>query len=657
MEKSDQELLSEFVESDSDRIFEALVQRHAGMVFGAALRITRSRELAEDTAQLVFAIMLRKASALASHPSPAAWLHKSATLEASRIMRKERNHQRKLNSFASSATGGDASSSDGGDHPALEHLDEAMAQLRSVDRQFLMLRFYQGYKLREIAPLLGKSEAAVKKQSERAISRLSKILRKRGAALPGIALAGILSGAFVTPTHAGLAAKITSGAAATSASLSSNTLIINTLQTMTYGKQIALTAAAVALLAAIPIGIQTHRLQETNTKLQQAKEGMVRPTARVLLNSKTHASRTLNSSYSADSDSLTAKAAASGTTDAQFLRDLLTRQERPTYGEIATFIGEKRSLEELRAMFDEVVDLPLSEHRQSAIQKLVMEIGRHDGPYAIDLASSIKASKMRHFALGSAYKGWGSHDPAAAWAFASALPPEQRANHPYWQIMTGAAQGNLSAGEFYQFVESHNPAVVELSSGHLWQALTHVYDHKDSAGMSTWVEGLEGGALKNLASNHLVQRWALTDPPAARRWMDANVDPYENWEPNLQLAVGWAQVDPQAAMDWLTSLPRELQTKGQYQHALEKWLSYDQVGAAAWLAEAELSPLLDIPFERYVLRVRHRNPPEAMNWATSITDAEHRLRVMKKVAEVWQRQDPAALEQFIASDPVGASLR
>ncbi len=659
-EKSDRELLGEFVASGSNRTFEALVQRHAGMVFGAALRVTRSRELAEDTAQLVFAIMLRKARALVGHPSLAAWLHKSATLEASRIMRKERNHQRKLKKFASSeaaAAQGDEISG-APDHPAMEHLDEAMALLRPGDRQFLMLRFYQGYKLRELAPVLGKSEAAVKKQSERAISRLSKILRKRGVMLSGMALAGILPGAFVQPVQAGLVATITSNAAATSASLTNTTLILNTLQTMSQGKQIALTAAAVALLAAIPVEIQTHRLKETKAELHeaQAQAVMVKPSSSESIGSKTDASRPPSAPPTADPDSLRAKAAASGTTDTQFLRDLLMRQERPPYEEIAAFIGEKRSLAELRSMFDEVVDLPLSEHQRNTLRKLVMEIGRHDGPHAVELANSIKASKMRHHALASAYAGWGSTDPAAAWAFATALPPEQRANHPYWQIMVGAAQGDLSAREFYDFVESHDPALVQLSSGHLWQALQFVYHHKDSRGMPSWIEGLPEGSLKNLASNQLVQRWALADPVAAREWMEANVDPHKNWEPAFQLAVGWAQVDPHAAMDWLTSLPRELQTKQQYHHAFEKWLSYDQVGAAKWLAEAEPSPMLDIPFERYVLRVRHRNPPEAMNWALEITDSERRLNMMKKVAEVWRSKDPAALEQFLASED-GASLR
>ena len=77
-----------------------------------------------------------------------------------------------------------------------------------------------------------------------------------------------------------------------------------------------------------------------------------------------------------DPDSLWALAAASGTSDAQFLRDLLTQRVRPPYDEIAAFIGEKRTLAELRAMFDEVFDFSLSEHQRNTLWKLIEEIGK-----------------------------------------------------------------------------------------------------------------------------------------------------------------------------------------------------------------------------------------------------------------------------------------
>lgn len=271
MEKSDQALLETFLKTGSDQPFEILVRRHVGVVFGAALRITRNREWAEDTTQLVFAILLRKAGGVMRHPSLPAWLHKTATLEAMRLMRKERNHQRKLQRFSEMTVNSQpAEIPNPVDSPVLDHLDEAMAALGPIDRHFLMLRFYQGYGMRELASVLGKSEATVRKQSERTLARLRRILHRRGVDASTIALSGLLSSAFAHPASATLITTITQGAAATSASVLPSALVINTLQTMTYGKQIALTAATVALLAAIPVGIQTKRLEDTKSELHTA---------------------------------------------------------------------------------------------------------------------------------------------------------------------------------------------------------------------------------------------------------------------------------------------------------------------------------------------------------------------------------------------------
>ncbi|MCB1096652.1 MAG: sigma-70 family RNA polymerase sigma factor [Verrucomicrobiae bacterium] len=654
MEKSDREHLRNFVETGSEGAFEALVRRHAGVVFGAGLRVTRNREMAEDVAQLTFAILLRKASALVDHSNVVAWLHKTATLEALRIMRKERNYRRVLSDYSTSV--GEWQDSNTAEHPALGHLDEAIAALESSDRHFLVMRFYQGHTLRELAPLLGKSESAVRKQSERALSRLAGLLHRRGVVLSTAAVAGVLSEAFVETPPAGLVTSICNQAGTTAASLSHASLSLNTLQTMTYGKQIALTAITVVLLAAVPIGIQNRQLARTKAELREALSAD-RITPQIELTASARAKTPASTTIRLDPDSLLAQALVSGTSDAEFLRNVLMQQVRPHAEEISAFIGEKRSLSELQTMFDEVVGLPMSEHQRSTLLKLVQEIGRHDGRFAVELAAnSIEASALRAHALGAAYAGWAAHDPDAAWAYANALPPEQRASHPYWQIMKGAAEGDLSAREFYDFVEANSDDLVLLSGGQLWQALAHVYEHKDSSGMPAWVGDLPEGNLRNLASAQLVQRWSLSDPTAAKEWMESHVDLRADPEPALYLAKGWAQVDPQATMDWLTSLPRELQTKEQFGGALEKWLSFDQVGAARWLADAKPSPLLDVPFERYVARVRHANPPEAMNWARSITDPDQRLRVMNGVAHVWQKKDPAGLEQFLASDPAGGSL-
>ena len=266
---SDQQLLSDYAATRREAAFAAIVERHAGLVYGAALRRTRCPSMAEDVAQMVFAVLMRKADRLRDHPCLAAWLHKTASLEAAKFMRKERAHRRKIQKLDAMTEREPAEETP---HPASEHVDEAIASLSASDQRFLLMRFYQGWKLREIAATLGKSEQAARKQSERVMARLTKALARRGVAVGSASLGACLTAAFVSPCKAGLANGIGAEAAAISAGLPSTALIVNSIQTMTYGKQLGLTAAAVAALAAIPIGWQSHQIGSLKQRLNDAEQ-------------------------------------------------------------------------------------------------------------------------------------------------------------------------------------------------------------------------------------------------------------------------------------------------------------------------------------------------------------------------------------------------
>src|SRR6266568_3775668 len=58
----DRDVLREYVERGSEEAFSTLVERHASMVHGTALRVLRNDSLAEEVTQAVFIVLARKAS-------------------------------------------------------------------------------------------------------------------------------------------------------------------------------------------------------------------------------------------------------------------------------------------------------------------------------------------------------------------------------------------------------------------------------------------------------------------------------------------------------------------------------------------------------------------------------------------------------------------
>ncbi len=244
--------LRKYASERCETAFARLVQKHAGMVFGTAFRCTGDRELAEEISQKVFTIMARKAPGLRLHGSIAGWLHRTTLLQTRNFVRRQQRQREKMKALAEyeeSVAEGESQNS----HEVLNVLDEAINKLSPADRRVILMRFFEGLSVREIAVAIGKSEAASQKQSHRALQKLSVLLKRSGVVVP----AGVLISQIVPITSeaasASLATALSKNALAGAASVSTGTLAVNTLLTLTYGKPILALVTAVVISAAVMI--------------------------------------------------------------------------------------------------------------------------------------------------------------------------------------------------------------------------------------------------------------------------------------------------------------------------------------------------------------------------------------------------------------------
>src|SRR5438445_5081009 len=93
MPASDLDLLEQYARLNSEEAFAALVHRHLDLVYSAALRQVRSRQLAEEVAQSVFTDLSRNARRLKPDTILTAWLYQVTRRTAVDVIRRESRRQ------------------------------------------------------------------------------------------------------------------------------------------------------------------------------------------------------------------------------------------------------------------------------------------------------------------------------------------------------------------------------------------------------------------------------------------------------------------------------------------------------------------------------------------------------------------------------------
>ena len=265
----DPQLLRNYALGRSESAFAELVKRHLDFVYATALRTANGdSHLAEDATQQVFSDLARKAGALSQRPVLTGWLFTSARFAVSRLIRGEqRRRAREQAAQIMDVTQSESTVPVDWDRfrPVL---DDALAELSEMDREAVLLRFFQGLGFAGIGARLEMSENAARMRVDRALDKLAGVLAKRGLTSSAVALGTFLASQPAVAAPAGLAAAVTGAALGGASAAGVITLATNF---MSMNKLAMGIAGVIAVTGASGLVVQSRSASELRSELAQLK--------------------------------------------------------------------------------------------------------------------------------------------------------------------------------------------------------------------------------------------------------------------------------------------------------------------------------------------------------------------------------------------------
>ncbi|MHC4914058.1 MAG: RNA polymerase sigma factor, partial [Planctomycetota bacterium] len=189
---TDGEILADHL-GGSGSAFEVLASRHAAMVLAACRRVLGGGPDAEDAAQAVFMVLLRRARSLTGQRDLGRWLHRTAVLVSRNALRaRARRARREKEAAVVKPAGSGPERGEQVWQDMAPQLDSALELLPAAQRQVLVLCYFEGLSQSQAAERLALPEGTVATRCARGLEKLRRQLSSRGAVVGAAALGKLL---------------------------------------------------------------------------------------------------------------------------------------------------------------------------------------------------------------------------------------------------------------------------------------------------------------------------------------------------------------------------------------------------------------------------------------------------------------------------------
>jgi len=169
---TDIELIREVLKDNNERAFETLMKRYTSSVYGAALRLMKDEDNAQEVTQMAFIQAYRQLDSWRGE-NFGAWVTIIANHIALRLLEKEKRRQ--TDPLDENVDTPDETY-DELKEQRLQSLEAAVVGLPEADRQIIQWHYYENIPLQAIAQRLGQTENNIKVRMYRIRERLKKVL-------------------------------------------------------------------------------------------------------------------------------------------------------------------------------------------------------------------------------------------------------------------------------------------------------------------------------------------------------------------------------------------------------------------------------------------------------------------------------------------------